>query len=79
MISKGGLKKPKQIVKTERGFVVNIREVDYRGVLAILIVLAFVASLFTDNTTAQNALGPLAGAAVGWWFNEKRRREAEAD
>ena len=61
-------KKPKQIVKDERGFIINLREFDYRGALAIMLAAAYIFALLTGNSDASSALGPLAGSAVAWWF-----------
>jgi len=56
-------KKPKQIIKNEKGFTINLRDIDYRGALAILLA-AYILALFRGNSEASAALGPLAGSAV---------------
>ncbi|MEM3386292.1 MAG: hypothetical protein QXN08_01270 [Nitrososphaerales archaeon] len=65
-------KQPKQVLKSIfRG------NTDYRGVLAILIILGLIISLLLDKNEAALNLGPLAGSAVGWYFADRRRRSSE--
>jgi hypothetical protein len=65
-------KQPKQILKSVfRG------TTDYRGVLAILIILGLILALLLDKKDAALNLGPLAGSAVGWYFADRRRRSSD--
>ncbi len=56
---------------------------DFRGLLAIILVLAFIYVVCVGNYEAVTALGPLTGSAVGYYFhcrvcncgNDRRERE----
>jgi putative Mn2+ efflux pump MntP len=48
---------------------------DYRGVIAIILVIAFVFSLFEDKVAAM-VLGPFAGVVITWYFKEWNSRNA---
>ncbi|MFN3621939.1 MAG: hypothetical protein ACK4TI_03525 [Nitrososphaerales archaeon] len=63
-------KKPDLIVKD----IVKVEDKDYRGVLAIILTLAWITFLALGRCEAAAAIGPFAGSAVTWWFNRKRRR-----
>ncbi len=65
-------KQPKQVLKSVfRG------TTDYRGFLAILIILGLILALLLDKKEAALNLGPLAGSAVGWYFADRRRRSSD--
>jgi len=56
----------------------KIEEEDYRGIMSLILVGGYVIGVVAgaiaepDSTTVLSAvLGPLAGAAVGWYFREK--------
>jgi uncharacterized membrane protein len=44
---------------------------DYRGLIALLLSVAFVTALFLGNIDGIAALGPLAGSAATYYFHEK--------
>ena len=52
----------------------KVEDRDYRGILAIILVLAWITFLTLGRFEAANAVGPFAGSAVTWWFSRKRRR-----
>lgn len=65
------LKRPKQIEKTGEGWRVRLRDVEYRGILAFMLAGGFIYAAIISNEVAINALGPLTGSAIGWYFSRK--------
>ena len=56
----------------------KVGEEDYRGIMSLVLVVGYVAgvivgALFRSEAipAISSVLGPLAGAAVGWYFREK--------
>ena len=49
----------------------KVTQADYRGLLALILVIAFIYFASTTNTEAIAALGPLAGAATGYYFHAR--------
>jgi len=62
-------KKPNLIIKDT----VRVEEKDYRGILAIILVSAWIIFLALDRLDAASAIGPFAGGAAAWWFTRRRR------
>lgn len=65
------MKKPKQIVKAGR-LVVSLTERDYRGIIAIILVLGLIIVIAMENLQGAAVIGTLAGSAVSFYFSEKR-------
>lgn len=56
----------------------KIHEEDYRGLIGVILTAGFVMGVIVTIIVKPDAvpaiastLGPLAGAAVGWYFREK--------
>ena len=56
----------------------KVEEEDYRGLMSLILVGGYVIGVVISAivkpdgiTTLSSVLGPLAGAAVGWYFREK--------
>ena len=51
----------------------QVTSADYRGLLAIFLVVAFIYSVLVMGAScpSTSALGPFAGAAVGYYFRAK--------
>lgn len=67
-------KKPNLILKQGE---MKIEDRDYRGILAFTLTLAWIIFLALGRSEAAAAVGPFAGGAVTWWFNQKRGRRGE--
>ncbi|MHB1907743.1 MAG: hypothetical protein ACYCQJ_02585 [Nitrososphaerales archaeon] len=49
----------------------RITQADYRGLLALVLVISFIYSAVASNIQAIASLGPLTGAAVGYYFHAR--------
>ncbi len=49
----------------------KVTQADFRGLLAVILVVAFIFVVFLGNYEAIGALGPLTGSAVGYYFHLK--------
>lgn len=50
---------------------ISIQEHDYRGFLAFALVIGEIILLGKGDHQAAAVLGPLVGAAVGWYFTKR--------
>lgn len=62
------IKKRTLIVRKGREIVTTT---DYRAIIAIMLVASFIFVVIKGDFTGIAALGPLAGAAVGYYFHWK--------
>jgi len=61
---------------TLRKYGIKITETDYRGFIALILSIGFIALLAKGDLQAASILGPLTGMAVGWYFRGKEKNEA---
>jgi len=69
---------PEDGVKREPRIFEKVEEEDYRGLMSLILIGGYVVGVVVgalvkpDSIPVISAvLGPLAGAAVGWYFREK--------
>lgn len=51
---------------------VSITDRDYRGIIAIILCVGLIVQVAMENLQGAAIVGTLAGAAVSWYFSEKR-------
>ncbi len=56
----------------------KVNEEDFRGIMSLILVGGYVVGIIIQSIVkpdsiaiTSSVLGPLAGAAVGWYFREK--------
>lgn len=50
-----------------------VGEKDYRGFIALTLVVGLVAILYKGDAQAAAIIAPLAGSAVSWYFAKSKR------
>jgi len=57
----------------------QISKADYRGVLAVTLVAAFLYEVISGNPPGTETLGPFAGAVVGYYFHSRQKRSGDLE
>ena len=65
---KNTVKQEKIVIKGK-----DINETDYRAFIAIILIVGLIVLLALGNIAGAATLGSLAGAAVGYYFSDKKR------